>query len=341
MNFGFRYCIVATSVMDPSEEEDVAEPKVEMTVDEDGGDVTEQGVVGTEVHNEEKGEDEHKLALLTVQLYHERRRVEEGENTDQVQKQELTALSGRLESLETELDSLRIKVSYQDEFVLSLKDKTECPVCWEIPRTAPVPVCPNGHIVCRRCRRATCPTCRASMGEGKSLLAATIIEKVEHVCSFDDCNQLFPLGELENHEASCAYRKISHFEDNGALEEIGDLEELMVLAEDIRPLEEIRPLPGPHPGDTRAVGRIPRPGRMPFVSLEELRPFTAMRRAPFGVWEEIIPTPRPTPLLSLEEQRPFPIVRRIQPPAPSPSGLRMVSIGGAEQNIGVEYLSSL
>ena len=80
--------------MDPSEEKDVAQPKVKITDDEDGGDVTEQGVVGTEVHNEEKEEDERKLALLTVQLYHERRRVREGENADQVQKQELATLGG-------------------------------------------------------------------------------------------------------------------------------------------------------------------------------------------------------------------------------------------------------
>ena len=110
-------------VMDPSEEEDVAQPKEEITDDEDVGDVTKKEVLGTE----EKVDYERKLELLRVQLYHERRKVKEGEHADQVQKQELAVLTGRLESLETELGSLRLKVSYQDKFVQSLKDKTECP----------------------------------------------------------------------------------------------------------------------------------------------------------------------------------------------------------------------
>ena len=88
--------------MDPSEEEDVAQPKEEITDDEDGGDVTKKEVLGTE----ENEDYERKLELLRVQLYHERRKVKEGGNADQVQKQELAELNGRLESLETELGSL-------------------------------------------------------------------------------------------------------------------------------------------------------------------------------------------------------------------------------------------
>lgn len=43
----------------------------------------------------------------------------------------------------------RITRKYED-LVKKLKDKVECPVCFDIPKKAPVPVCPNGHVVCVR-----------------------------------------------------------------------------------------------------------------------------------------------------------------------------------------------
>ena len=74
----------------------------------------------------------------------------------------------------------RITKKYED-LVKKLRDKVECPVCFDVPRKPPVPVsffyvqiltplshyfesivqvCPNGHVVCVRCARAECPTCR-------------------------------------------------------------------------------------------------------------------------------------------------------------------------------------
>ena len=35
----------------------------------------------------------------------------------------------------------------------SLRTRVECPVCYEVPTTGPLPVCLNGHIVCRKCNR--------------------------------------------------------------------------------------------------------------------------------------------------------------------------------------------
>ena len=35
----------------------------------------------------------------------------------------------------------------------SLRARVECPVCYEVPTSGPLPVCPNGHIVCRKCNR--------------------------------------------------------------------------------------------------------------------------------------------------------------------------------------------
>jgi len=90
-----------------------------------------------------------------------------------------------------------------------LRDKIECPVCMEVPRTGPVPVCPNGHFVCQKCRTDTCPTCRVFMGMGKSLLAGTVIENVEHVCKFSDCGDMYALDKLGCHEKTCKHRTIS------------------------------------------------------------------------------------------------------------------------------------
>ena len=43
----------------------------------------------------------------------------------------------------------RVTRKYED-LVEKLRDKVECPVCFGIPKKAPVPVCPNGHVVCER-----------------------------------------------------------------------------------------------------------------------------------------------------------------------------------------------
>jgi len=119
----------------------------------------------------------------------------------------LATLKRKLEDKEEELDSLKAKTKKQDQFVNCLKEGVECPVCLDIPRSGPVPVCPNGHLVCKKCKRDACPTCRAVMGTGRSLLAVTIIEKVDHKCKFLNCDQHLPLGDLlENHEAECLQR---------------------------------------------------------------------------------------------------------------------------------------
>ena len=47
--------------------------------------------------------------------------------------------------LDEELEQLKIK---HEDLVKKLRDKVECPVCFEVPRRAPVPICPNGHVVC-------------------------------------------------------------------------------------------------------------------------------------------------------------------------------------------------
>ena len=67
------------------------------------------------------------------------------------------------------------------------------------------PVCPNGHfvwLVCQPCltNDILCPTYRVDMGAGKSLLATTIIQQIDHNCKLDGCKEALTLEELDKHE---------------------------------------------------------------------------------------------------------------------------------------------
>eukprot|EP00092_Neocalanus_flemingeri_P006404 GFUD01006894.1.p1 GENE.GFUD01006894.1~~GFUD01006894.1.p1 ORF type:complete len:377 (-),score=80.58 GFUD01006894.1:15-1145(-) len=108
-----------------------------------------------------------------------------------------------------EIKNLKRKLRESENFVGQLKEKIECPVCLEIPQTFPVPVCPNGHLVCNECKGDACPTCRVGMGDAKSLLAVTVIENIDHRCKFVDCEGFFPFDEIEEHAKDCCHRTVS------------------------------------------------------------------------------------------------------------------------------------
>jgi len=110
-------------------------------------------------------------------------------------------LKVKIASLQNENDGLNNKSN-------SLKEWIECPVCLDIPRASPVYVCPNGHTICKICKRENCPTCRVAMGTGKSILAVAILDIIDHKCRFSDCEKLFSLDKLENHEKICEHRII-------------------------------------------------------------------------------------------------------------------------------------
>lgn len=102
---------------------------------------------------------------------------------------------------------LAIKAKY-DNLVRKLRDKVECPVCMDVPKRAPVPVCSNGHVVCSKCLRQECPTCRVRMTNGTSLLALTVIENIDHYCDWEGCIETRPLPDLTNHMAACPFRRV-------------------------------------------------------------------------------------------------------------------------------------
>ena len=115
----------------------------------------------------------------------------------------------------------------------SLRARVECPVCYEVPTSGPLPVCHNGHIVCRKCNRwvrvrvpspsmsfyvritylsssrASCPVCRTPMTGGVSLLASTVLERIDHKCPHEGCTAPWlPLQEMIRHKAECQFRPI-------------------------------------------------------------------------------------------------------------------------------------
>jgi len=102
-----------------------------------------------------------------------------------------------IQAYEEKVTNLKRKLT----IVEKLKDQIECPACMEIPRV--------GHLVCQECKRDTCPTCRVDMGTGKSFLAKTIIENIEHQCKFHDCEEYFPVDTIEKHIKVCQLRTVS------------------------------------------------------------------------------------------------------------------------------------
>ena len=117
--------------------------------------------------------------------------------------------TNRLEAKEREFKD---KAKMVDE----LLEKVVCPVCMEVPRSSPVPQCPNGHIICgpcltklRRSRRemtgpgvqgTRCPCCRENMANVKNLLAAVVVENMEHKCRTESCGRMVPFKLIKEHQ---------------------------------------------------------------------------------------------------------------------------------------------
>ena len=82
----------------------------------------------------------------------------------------------------------------------------------------PVPVCSNGHFLCRTCRDrirldagaevAKCPSCIFDLGNSTSLLASRLVERVNHECEHDGCEEMVAFAQLENHQMNCLFRKV-------------------------------------------------------------------------------------------------------------------------------------
>ena len=116
-----------------------------------------------------------------------------------------------LEEREREVEELRGRVGRQERLVAEVEERVRCPVCLDVPTTSPVYSCPRGHLVCSPCSlgiSATCPMCRTKMTKAVSLLAATVIEHLEHRCKFKGCEARLPLADMAAHRAVCEQRAV-------------------------------------------------------------------------------------------------------------------------------------
>ena len=119
---------------------------------------------------------------------------------------------GQTDDIENLTKNYELLAEKYEKLTIQLEDRIKCPVCLDIPRSGPVFCCPKGHAVCSSCYQghsSECPMCRTRMYRNTSLLAATVIESIEHVCKHEECGRRMTLEELEEHMADCAWRQVA------------------------------------------------------------------------------------------------------------------------------------
>ena len=165
---------------------------------------------------QEKVEAAEKASTLEVML--DTLRIE----TEKVreEKYQMAKVMGRnnderAKILSEKTDLLLIAIKH-NKLMREARERLECPVCLVVPRMGPVPSCPSGHLTCYPCflkmrqegKGGNCPTCRAPMGDGQSLLAKVLIENMYHVCSLKGCKEKVPFEDYEKHQEECSHRLV-------------------------------------------------------------------------------------------------------------------------------------
>ena len=139
-----------------------------------------------------------------------------------------------------EQDNKKMDGSYA-QVLEDVRAAVECPVCLMVPRQVPIPMCPAGHVVCRRCRRhvkGKCPTCRRKLRRDEvNSVAAFIIDKIPLKCKYDSCQERDKLANILEHEKTCTRRaqdgqdqdEDESDEDEVEREEEGEEEDVRVM----------------------------------------------------------------------------------------------------------------
>jgi len=171
----------------------------------------------------EMEESKNKVEREKVKVAEEKNKVEEEKNKVEEEKNKVEKEKNKVEDEKIKFEEEKNKVEkeknkVEDEkikFEAKMRKLVECPVCLALPREGPVPCCANGHLVCSPClgklraeNKLDCPTCREPFGDGKSLLAFAVAEKVQHECSHQGCNETTPLEKIVQHEKECKWRLI-------------------------------------------------------------------------------------------------------------------------------------
>jgi len=87
-------------------------------------------------------------------------------------------------------------------------EELKCPVCYNY-MTPPIPMCQNGHNVCKTCRQRInkCPTCRQQFSQSRCWRLENVIQKMKFRCQYytEGCEFVGPAQVITSHEANCPH----------------------------------------------------------------------------------------------------------------------------------------
>jgi len=158
----------------------------------------------------EKDKVEMKKALMAM----EKGLVEMKKTEVEVKKAEVEKEKIKMEEEKTRMGEEKVRM---EKFSREQESLVECPVCLSLPREdRAVPCCPRGHFVCSPClnnlfrqgRPRNCPTCSVPMGQGRSLLALTVVKNAQHECGHQGCDVKLNFDQIKDHEEKCVWRLI-------------------------------------------------------------------------------------------------------------------------------------
>ena len=92
-----------------------------------------------------------------------------------------------------------------------LEESLECPICFQIPQSAPIYQCENGHMICNSChqRLTICPSCRKPLGKIRCMFAEQILQKISFSCPFaPGCKVRSVASVRDQHAAECQFRVV-------------------------------------------------------------------------------------------------------------------------------------
>ena len=168
-------------------------------------------------------EEKKKVEEEKKKVQNEKKKVEEEKKMAEDEKKKVADEKKKAEDEKRKIEEEKRKMDEEREILKTSLDELrgliECPVCLYVPRgRGPVPVCNNGHIVCRPCRdqirlqvgeeQAKCPSCMVNLGNNTSLIASRLVEKVKHECENFGCEEMIPFSRIESHQEKCLFRKI-------------------------------------------------------------------------------------------------------------------------------------
>ena len=101
----------------------------------------------------------------------------------------------------------------RDKLISCLEEKVRCVDCHNVPTSAPLYNCPEGHIICTSCykgARSLCPSCSYKfVGSTISLIGLTLIENIKHSCPYAECTERMDFANIAEHKKICSFKPLT------------------------------------------------------------------------------------------------------------------------------------